>query len=181
VHRALLAFVAGCSYSPATSSAVPLDTAIDGVEIDGVAIDAAPACPPQFVTIPAATSRYRAITSPEAYPQAVEVCAALGPHSHLVRVDSQAEVDGVYGLVGAFVRVVGQRHINNPSTDADDTWHDLDDVTELAFLPWGNNEPTNGVGELCMSLRDEFTGTPPPKVAGADDCTTPRQFVCECE
>jgi len=111
----------------------------------------------------------------------------MGLGTHLSRLDTQAEADAIYTLIDNatgtgdthIYRVVGTRHANGAGS-ADDTWHDLDG-SPLAFQPWGIGEPTNGAGEDCMSLRLENSGNPPPKVVGADVCTTAHEFACECE
>jgi len=174
-----LALATACSYAP---SANPVDGAGDApadapadVSIDAVV------CPAGFAILGGATSQYRVGATALAYMPAVLDCANAGARVHLARLDTQAETDALFGLVGEFVRVVGQRHVNDVSNPADDTWHDLDDTTVLAFQPWGQGEPTNQPGELCMTVREEFSGDPPPIVTGADDCTTPRAYVCECE
>lgn len=181
MSRILALALAGCSYAPTPAT---VEDAGGDAATDGAPPDTEPdalVCPAGFAAITGAPSMYRLSSTTETYAMAVELCATVGPRVHLARVDSQAEVDALFAAANAFYRVVGQRHLNNPVTAADDTWHDLDDLTELAFQPWGANEPTSLDGELCMSIREEFVGVPPPIVAGADDCTTPRLFFCECE
>jgi hypothetical protein len=182
---AVTALVAGCSFSSPKAGTGAID-APDGDAPAGAGD--APNCPAGFAAVNGAPSRYLAMTTARAFASAAAACAALGPRVHLARLDSQAETTAIFGLVdGAIVgphmaiyRVVGARHLNGPGP-ADDTWHDLDNVAPLAFLPWGQSEPTSLAGESCMSVRNETSGAPPPKIAGADDCTTPRPFACECE
>jgi hypothetical protein len=179
----IVVVLAGCAYSP-TPALTGDDVPEDGPSTtqDTVTPDVATfVCPAGFETLAGAPSKYQLGSTLASYEQAIQACAAIDSRVHLARVDSQAEVDALFTRAGDLMRVVGQRHINSPATTADDTWHDLDDVTELTFQPWGADEPTALVGELCMSIREEFTGNPPPIVAGADNCTTPRSFLCECE
>jgi len=184
--------LSACSFQPGALPR-PIDaaeSASDAPMIDAViAIDASPdaaSCPVDFVRFGNSLSVYKAMTSPASCAIAVSSCSALGTNVRLARLDDQAEADALYTFMDDAItlidtnitRVVGQRHANGAGT-GDDTWHDLDDVTALAFLPWGASEPTSNLGEDCMSLRDEF-GPSIVRVTGADDCVTLRPYACEC-
>jgi hypothetical protein len=181
----LAALVAGCSFSAPGASGIDAPAG-DGAGAGDAPIDGA-SCPAGLVAVSGAPSRYQAIATPAPFAVAVSTCAGLGAGVHLVRLDSQAEANAIFQLIDDAIlithvpiyRVVGARHANGAGT-TDDTWHDLDDVTPLDFLPWGEGEPTSLAGESCMSLREEI-GLPPDKVTGADNCTTARPFACECE
>ena len=166
---------------------VEIDAPVDTPAIAIDAVPDAPRCPADFVPLAGSVSLYKAMIVPLAYATAVTECTGLGANVQLVRLDTQAETDALYTFMDDAItvgdtnvtRVVGQRHANGAGT-ADDTWHDLDDVTALAFLPWGASEPTSSAGEDCMSLRDEF-GVSNARVTGADDCITLRPYACECQ
>jgi len=182
--------VAGCSFqsTAAPGDARLIDAALDAADDAAPPPIDAPGCPSDFVAVTGAppASRYKVITVGQSFSAAVSTCAAIDSKVHLARLDSRTETDALFDAIDAAVttgdqhiyRVVGTRHANG---GAPDTWHDLDDVTELAFQPWGQNEPTNLAGETCMSLRLEFFGSPPARVTGADVCTTPHEFACECD
>jgi len=195
VRAAVLLVLGACGFSvPGQGAAIddaprPIDapgtTGDGGVTIDGaVAIDAsidAPApCPSQFVTVPAANNTHRYAVFPrDTQLAALATCSALG--THLLRLDTQAEATALEAFIDAqnpsasdthLYRVIGSRN----RLFVPNTWH-VTDLGFLTFLPWGTNEPTSGIGEDCMLLKNE-SGV---GVIGADQCGSDHEFACECE
>jgi hypothetical protein len=172
VRIAGLALAAACSFTPRESHG------------DAEILDAGPdaaTCPTGYIALAGTTSHYRAMPG-ASFDTAVATCAAAG--THLVELDDQAEADAVFELVDSmqpnnprFYRVVATREV---SGQASSPWVDLTG-NPLPFLPWGIGEPTNGPGENCALLRLETTGSPPAKVIGADQCTPPYPYACECD
>lgn len=183
----MLLLVAGCSFphgSLADASAGDDDDDGDGsidAPSDGKPIDGSEVCPIGFASLGSApqTSKYKAFAA-QSFTNAVNGCNALG--THLVKLDTQGEVDAVYTLVDQattgvdthIYRVVGARD----TSVTPNRWLDLSGIP-LTFLPWGMTEPTNGISEDCISMRLETAAT--NKVIGADMCTTPHEYACECE
>lgn len=171
---AIIIGLAACSYHAPDAPSSDGTPAPDDV----ATIDIAPTgCPVGYEAIVGAPSKYKLGAAPASYTAAVSDCKS--PNTHLVRIDTQAEIDAIKPLANNLIRVVATRHKNNPIDQNDDQWMDLDDATELTFLPWGIGEPTNGNSELCMVIRTEAgTGQ---VVSGAHVCDVALPYVCECE
>ncbi len=153
--------------------------ATDAVSIDAMA-DAA-SCPANFVALPSAgTSSKYLVFSKSSQLGAVTTCAGLG--THLARLDTQAEATALESYIASnsggsptgLYRVVGAR---DPVLRG--LWHDLDFITLLSFLPWGQSEPTDVFlgGEDCIVLKHEQNSA----VIGAQECSSQHEFACECD
>ena len=183
MRRALLWIaIAGCEFRHGALMAdAPVGEGDGAVDAGRDAKLDAHTCPAGFMTLPGApaTSKYLSFSA-QSFTTAVNTCKNLG--THLVQLDTQGEVDAVYTLVdqatGAgdthLYRVVGARD----KSVQPNAWLDLSG-TPLTFLPWGNLEPTNNVGEDCIMMRLETAST--VKVIGADQCATLHEYACECE
>ena len=149
---------------------------------DASAIDAMPdaaSCPASFVTIPSSGGNSKYLV----FPKSSQLGALTGcpGGTHLLHLDNQAEATALERYITSnsasptgLYRVVGAR-------DAlfRNVWHDLDFISLLSFLPWGQNEPTDVFlgGEDCIVLKKE-TGT---AVIGAQECSSAHEFACECD
>ncbi len=177
--------VAGCSFSTPASTGVPGDGKLADGSLGGEpgtppAIDAMPdaaGCPANFVPVAGAGNSRYAVFAKDSQPAALLTCSNLG--THLLRLDDQAEATALEAYIDAqtaggdthLYRVVGARDLV-----LRDQFHDLD-FTFLSFLPFGANEPTNGIGEECLVLKKESN----IGVIGADQCLTQHEFACECD
>lgn len=192
---AVLLLLASCGFSVAGGSA-PTDGKVndaptggtgdaaggtDGAiaAADAAMIDAPPPCPTSFSQVQGApvTSRYQVFAKADQL-TALATCSGMG--THLLRVDSTAEATALEAFLDAQTadpqdthryRVVGARDLVIRSI-----WHDLD-LSVMQFLPWGQGEPTSGLGEDCIVLKQESGAG----VIGADQCGTAHEFACECE
>lgn len=187
----------GCTFSPGQpgGGSAAVDSAI-GPDVP-VVVDAqptadaptpppdAPGCPGGFSAILGAPagSTYKVMTAPATYDAAVAACEGLGSRVHLLEVDTQAEadlleiaIDLTYsGSDTHLYRVLGKR----PNTSST-TWS-RPDGSALSFFAWGQGEPTNQSGELCIVIRKESMNGLAPRVMGAEQCSGNHEYACECE
>jgi hypothetical protein len=143
------------------------------------AISDAASCPTSFVTIPnSGTSSKYLVFQKSSQLGALTGCPG---GTHLLHLDNQAEATALEAYITAnsssptgLYRVVGAR-----DGLFRDLWHDLDFITALTFLPWGQNEPTDVFlgGEDCIVLKKEQTTA----VIGAQECSSAHEFACECD
>jgi hypothetical protein len=151
----------------------------DAPTIDAMADATAASCPTSFVTVPNAGTSSKYLV----FPKTSQLGALTGCPSgtHLLHLDDQAEADALEAYITAnsssptgLYRVVGAR-----DGFFRDLWHDLDFITLLTFLPWGQNEPTDVflAGEDCIVLKSEQSTA----VIGAQECSSAHEFACECD
>jgi hypothetical protein len=187
-------FLVACGFTTPGGSLGPDDAAQggDGAIANGDAgpgidaaamIDATPdaaGCPASFVAIPNSGGSSRYLAFPKSSQLgALTTCSSL--NTHLARLDDQAEADALESYIGSTIssstgiyRVVGARDLLFRNL-----WHDLDFITLLSFLPWGQNEPSDVFlgGEDCIVLKSEQGAA----VISAQECSSQHEFACECD
>lgn len=155
--------------------------AFDPIEraADAAAPDATAVCGAGFERITGAPARYLLVSSPVAWPEARDACAAFGPGHALALPGDDAERIALSTV--ATEASPDRWWLGGTDVAAEGTWLDLDGAP-ITYLPWAPGEPNNtGGAENCLDvLADPAEGG--ARVDRYDDrtCTAPYPYICAC-
>ena len=193
----LLGVAAGCSFAfdlehPDAAPPGPPDApggedgtgGADAPDLDAPAVDGAPLPPDAMVDAvpcvagdsrvvdPATGHCYTLHLGALSWPNARAACEALGNGAHLAVIESQAENDVVFGIVGS-----GRTWMGASDAAAEGTWLWIDG-TPWVFTRWLPGDPTNGgggePGEDCLEMASAGAGE-----WNDNECFVAARYVCE--
>ena len=143
------------------------DGAPDGAPDGSATPDALPLiCPTGYLPLAGETSKYRAVTSTDAWLAAEQACETEG--THLVILDTAAELAMMVALIPSqnlWVGVTERKVIGQ--------WLKVTGGV-ASYLPWDTSEPDAANAE-CVQLDGVTTKL------GDQGCNSGRRYVCECD